>query len=244
MIGAQGFKGKSIQASLLAKSFGSIHALREVNLEVGAGEKVAIFGPNGSGKTTLIKVMATIMRPSSGRLHIAGMNPGENGHDVRRLIGVVSHNTYLYDDLAVEENLAFYGRMYGVENVKARITNGLRRVGLERRSRDRVRTLSRGMQQRLSIARATLHEPPILLLDEPDTGLDEAGQAQLWEMLTSGYADEPTVVMTTHNLKLGMSLCSRWTVLVDGEIVSEVAKENSSSESFQALYRRYAGAGT
>lgn len=239
-----GSKERAVQTLELAKSFGPTQALRGVNLEVRPGEKVAIFGPNGSGKTTLIKVMATLMRPSAGRLRIAGLNPWENGEEVRRLIGVVTHSTYLYDDLTVEENLVFYGRMYGVGNLKERIGEGLRRVGLERRRKDRVRTLSRGMQQRLSIARATLHEPPVLLLDEPDTGLDEAGQTQLWQMLAAGYADEPTVVMTTHNLRLGMEFCNRWAVLVDGRIVSEVAKEKGNSESFQALYRRYVGAGS
>ena len=151
----------------LTKRFGRVAALRGVDLELMPGDHVALLGPNGSGKTTLLKALAGLVRPTRGNLQIAGMGYQQDGQSIRRRIGVVSHHTYLYEDLSGEENLLFYGRMYGVEELPRRVDQALRGVGMERRRRDKVRTLSRGMQQRLALARATLHDPELLLLDEP-----------------------------------------------------------------------------
>ena len=161
-----------IEVSQLTKSFGPRHALAGVDLHVAPGECVVLCGPNGAGKTTLLRILATLARPTSGDVRIAGLDPAKAGADVRRQIGFLSHRTLLYDDLTAEQNLAFYARMYAIPDAQARIDDLLERVGLTARRHDLVRTYSRGMQQRLAVARAVLHRPALVLLDEPYTGLD------------------------------------------------------------------------
>jgi heme exporter protein A len=163
----------AIQVRALTKSFGPHRVLRGVDLAVGPGEFVALLGPNGAGKTTLIRTIATLGRPTAGDVLVNGHSVRGDTGRVRRDLGLVSHQTFLYGDLTAEENLRFYGALYRMAGLDERIDYLLGKVGLSERRRDAVRTFSRGMQQRLSIARAILHDPPILLLDEPDTGLDQ-----------------------------------------------------------------------
>ena len=174
-----------IEVRGLVKSFGGKVALDGVDLDVAEGEFLTLVGPNGAGKTTLIRVLATLTRPTEGSVRIAGYDLVGQGTEIRRRIGLASHQTLLYDDLSAEENLRFYGRMYEVPDLEERITALLQRVGLEHRRHDLVHTFSRGMQQRLSIARALLHDPAILLLDEPYTGLDQHAAEVLKEVLVS-----------------------------------------------------------
>lgn len=226
----------AIEVQDLTKSFGNHLALRGVDFGVRRGEFVVIFGPNGAGKTTLIKVLATIIRPSSGSVRVAGFDLRDNQLEIRHKIGVVSHQTYLYDDLTAFENLKFYGRMYDVPNLEERINEVITRVGLASRLHHQVRTLSRGMQQRLSIARAILHHPSIMLLDEPETGLDQYATAMLREVLDELIAGGGTVVMTTHRLEYGLEMGNQLAIMAEGRIAYSKSKQSLDVDSFRQNY--------
>ena len=215
----------AIEIQGLTKSFGNHLALRGIDLEVRQGESVVILGPNGAGKTTLIKVLATIMNPSSGRVLVDGLNLKNNAEDIRRKIGVVTHQTFLYSNLTAYENLEFYSRMYDVPGVKERIHEVVTMVGMTSRLYDRVGTLSRGMQQRLSIARSLLHKPAIMLLDEPEMGLDQQAISMLWEALPTEGEGKRTIILTTHNLERGLELGERLLILDNGRIVYEGSRQ-------------------
>lgn len=176
---------------------------------------MVIFGPNGAGKTTLIKLLASIMNPSSGRVVINGLSLRDNAEAARRHIGIVTHQTFLYNNLSACENLEFYGRMYDVPRRRERIEQVIATVGMTARLHDRVGTLSRGMQQRVSIARCLLHKPSVVLLDEPETGLDQQSAAMLWEILRQ---EKRTIILTIHSLERGLALCQRLLILVQGRI--------------------------
>jgi heme exporter protein A len=232
--------GYAIEAKRLIKSYGEHYALRGIDLSVKWGDFLAIFGPNGAGKTTLLKVLATIVKPSSGDVSVAGFNLREDAVKVRHRIGVVSHQTLLYDDLSAYENLRFYGKMYGVPDLKDRINQLIAQVGLESRLHDPVRTLSRGMQQRLAIARALIHDPPILLLDEPGTGLDQHASAMLANIIISTLTGQRTVIMTTHSLEQGAALGNRIMIMADGKITYEESKQLDIS-SLREVYYQHTG---
>ncbi|MGQ9629059.1 MAG: ABC transporter ATP-binding protein [bacterium] len=230
--------GAIIRAEGLAKHFGHTQALRGVDLTVRAGEFWSIFGPNGAGKTTLIGILATLLRPTAGRLTIDGITLGEDDAEIRRRIGVVSHQTFLYGDLTAYENLAFYGRLYGVDGIKERITRMIDDAGLGDWAYERVRNLSRGMQQRLAIARSLLHDPSILLLDEPHTGLDQHALKHFQKLLRSLHTEERTILMATHNLALGLEGCSHVAVLVGGRIVYSASRADLGEADFEEIYFR------
>ena len=190
-----------IELRKLTKSFGSKYALRGVNLRVMPGESLVIFGPNGAGKSTLIRILSSLSRPTSGTVHIGGLDLATHADGIRRHLGVVSHAPLLYDSLTAEENLRFFAGLYGMSQPEPRITTLLGQVGLTTRRGDLVRTFSRGMVQRLAIARALLHDPQVLLLDEPDTGLDPQAAEMLHDLLvqvsrgdtgTRGHGDAET----------------------------------------------------
>jgi len=230
----------SVEVRGLVKSFGGKVALDGVDLDVGEGEFLTLVGPNGAGKTTLIRILATLTRPTRGSVRVAGYDLAREGAEARRHIGLASHQTLLYGDLSAEENLRFYGRMYEVPELEERITALLQRVGLDHRRHDPVRTFSRGMQQRLSIARALLHDPAILLLDEPYTGLDQQAAEVLREVLAALLGRARTVLMTTHNLERGLELCDRAAILVNGRIVHQADKSDLDVASFREAYSHYA----
>jgi len=217
--------GYAIEVKRLIKSYGEHHALRGIDLSVKWGDILAIFGPNGAGKTTLLKVLATLVKPSAGDVSVAGFNLKQDAIMIRRRIGVVTHQTLLYDDLSAYENLRFYGKMYDVSNLRDRINQLVAQVGLESRIHDPVRTLSRGMQQRLAIARALIHDPPVLLLDEPGTGLDQHASALFATILNSAANKQRAVLMTSHSLEQGAALSSRIAIMADGKIAYEGSKQ-------------------
>ncbi|MCL2706956.1 MAG: ABC transporter ATP-binding protein, partial [Dehalococcoidia bacterium] len=167
----------------LAKTYGSYKALRGVDLRVPQGTTLAVLGPNGAGKTTLLKLLSGIVRPASGQVLINGLELKEHSQKVRASLGLVAHQSFLYGNLTAWENLDFYARMYCVEKREARILEVLKLVGLDAHRYARFSTFSRGMQQRIALARALLHRPSILLLDEPETGLDQQGLSAIWEIL-------------------------------------------------------------
>lgn len=230
----------AIDVQGLTKSFGNHLALRGIDLEVRWGEYVVIFGPNGAGKTTLIKVLATIMNPSSGRVLIDGLNLKNNAEEVRHRISVVTHQTFLYSNLTAYENLEFYSRMYDVPRRKERIHEVAAMVGMTSRLYERVGTLSRGMQQRLSLARSLLHKPAIMLLDEPETGLDQQATSMLWEALQA-EEKKRTIILTTHSLERGLELGERLLILDKGKIVYEGSRQVLDLAGLKEAYRHCTG---
>ncbi len=222
----------------LVKRFGLKTVLRGLDFEVQAGEFVALVGPNGAGKTTFLRILASLSRPTMGKVRVAGYELPAQAAAVRRRLGVVSHQPLLYGDLTAEENLRFYGRMYGIPALDARIDEVLELVGLAARRRDLVRTFSRGMQQRLAIGRAVLHDPEVMLFDEPYTGLDQDAAAMLDEVLHTVAARGRTVVMTSHDLARVEALATRFAVLSHGVIAASVRRDNLAGENLLDFYRR------
>ena len=230
----------AIQVRGLTKAFAANQVLRSVDLDVKEGEFLTLFGPNGAGKTTMVRILAGLSRPTGGKVLVRGYDLRDELSEVRRLIGVLTHQTFLYDELTAEENLRFFGRMYDVPNLTERTDYLLGLVGLEHARRQRVRTFSRGMQQRLAIARTIIHEPSVLLLDEPDTGLDVQAAEMLSDLLRGPEAHKRTVVMTTHNFRRGFDMCDRAVIMVKGRIVFEGVKECMDVVSLEDAYRRHA----
>jgi heme exporter protein A len=225
----------------LVKRFGIKTVLRGLDFEVREGEFVALLGPNGAGKTTFLRILASLSRPSLGDVRVAGFRLPAQAAAVRRSLGVVSHLPLLYGDLTAEENLRFFGRMYGVAALDRRIDEVLGVVGLASRRRDLVRTFSRGMQQRLAIGRAILHEPDVLLFDEPHTGLDQDACNMLDSLLAEVAGRGRTVVMTSHDLARVESLASRFDVLSRGVISASTGRSGLGSGNLLDFYRQALG---
>lgn len=221
----------------LTKVFGRRAVLDKISFSIEKGGFLTLFGPNGAGKTTLIKILSTLVAPTSGEVKIAGMPIGDDSAAVRAKIGFISHNPLLYGDLTAEENLVFYGKLYGLPDLKERIDELLDSVELDHRRYDLVRTYSKGMLQRLSIARALLHRPSILFLDEPHTGLDPHAVDILDGLLESIRKDH-TFIMITHNLDKGLQLSSSVMILVGGKVIFKQRKEDLNLEELKEVYRR------
>ena len=226
-----------ITVKKLVKRFGPKVVLRGLDFEVQPGEFVALLGPNGAGKTTFLRILASLSRPAMGQVQIAGYQLPGQAAAVRRRLGVVSHLPLLYGDLTAEENLRFYGRMYNLPNMEKRISEVLEMVGLSPRKRDLVRTFSRGMQQRLAIGRAVLHDPDVMLFDEPHTGLDQDACEMLDTVLQEVAARGRTVVMTSHDLARTADLASRFDVLSKGKIVASARREEMNPDQILSFYR-------
>jgi heme ABC exporter ATP-binding subunit CcmA len=231
-----------IEIENVVKEFGRKGVINGIDLRIEKGDYLVILGPNGAGKTTLIKLISTLLRPSDGTIKIDGFDVKEDGLEVRRRIGVLGHVSYLYDDLTALENLRFYGKMYGVtlgtEDIKAILSS----VRLAHRMNDLVGTYSRGMKQRLAIARAIIHKPKILLLDEPYTGLDLNGRKILTDMLRKFQTQGITTVMVTHDIERGYEMGNRLIVIVNGKIAADLRKEDMSVEEFKNTYADLIGA--
>jgi len=227
-----------ITVKKLVKRFGLKTVLRGVDFEVQPGEFVALLGPNGAGKTTFLRILASLSRPSMGAVTVAGFQLPKHASQVRARLGVVSHLPLLYGDLTAEENLRFYARMYGISNFEIRITEVLEMVGLENRRRDLVRTFSRGMQQRLAIGRAVLHDPDVILFDEPYTGLDQDASSMLDGVLKTVASQGRTVVMTSHDLARAEDLATRFDVLSRGVITASTTSAGLGQDNLLTFYKR------
>jgi len=227
-----------IQIRQLVKNYGPQPVLRGVDLHVAQGEFLTLFGPNGAGKTTLLRILATLGRPSAGEVYVGGWRLPQAAQRVRPHLGLISHQPLLYAELTAEENLRFFGRMYGLASAAGRIDEVLQAVDLHRRRHDLVGEFSRGMQQRLAIARAILHQPDVLLLDEPYTGLDQSAAAMLDEVLQSVATTGRTVVMTTHNLGRGLANSHRVAILHRGKIAYQASREQIEIDQFHQIYDR------
>lgn len=220
-----------IEIRNLSRYFGHFLALNEINLTVEKGEFLTIFGPNGAGKSTLIRILSNLLKPTEGQIKIGSDYNGNNYS-----IGMISHSTFLYDNLTAKENLYFYGKMYDLADLKTRVEELFTQLGLKSRENDLVRTFSRGMQQRLSIARALIHNPQILLFDEPYTGLDQHASLILKNLLDELHSEERTIILTTHNLAQGLESSDRVVVLVSGRIVYQEKTKNIIPQEFEKTY--------
>jgi heme exporter protein A len=226
-----------IQIENLNKSFGRHLVLKDINLAVKKGGFLTIFGPNGAGKTTLIKILSTLVAPTEGKITISDIVLSDDPTDIRKKIGLISHNALLYLDLSAYENLEFYGTLYGVENLKERAEALLDQVELTHRRHDQVRTFSKGMQQRLAIARSLIHQPSIMFLDEPHSGLDPHA-VDILDSLIDSIRDDHTFVMVTHDLAKGLDLCSSAIIMDGGDIIFHSDRNGIDESEFRDIYRR------
>jgi heme exporter protein A len=234
---ATGTQTAAIEARRLVKAFGHRFALRDVSLTVADGEYLTLFGPNGAGKRTLIRIIASLARPTSGTVRVRGEDLSKAATSARRHLGLISHEPLLYGDLTPDENLRFYARMYDLPDAPARIDAVLDQVGLAARRIDPVRTFSRGMVQRLAIARTILHDPEIILLDEPYTGLDLQAADMLRASLHQLAAAGRTVILATHNLEEGLEMCDRAAILRRGKIAWQGKREGIDLGQMKEIYR-------
>jgi len=233
----------ALSCSRVTKRFGRLTALDAVTVSVHAGECLTLFGRNGAGKSTLLGVASGLIRSYEGDVLRFGTDVRRGSDESRAAIGFVSHETFLYGDLSAMDNLLFFGRLYGLEDPAGRAAAMLERFGLTRKAAAPVRALSRGMQQRLSLARATLHEPQLLLFDEPFTGLDEPACELLTRLLREFVTAGGAAVVTTHDIDRGLSVADRIAVLETGNIVHEAAAGDTDAATFRATYRDLLRAG-
>ncbi|MBI4201907.1 MAG: ABC transporter ATP-binding protein [Chloroflexi bacterium] len=231
----------AIAVTALTKTFSVRPVLRGLDLAVVPGQRYVLFGGNGSGKTTLLKCIAGLARPDEGAIAIAGLDTRRQGPAARRAIGFAGHDPLLYQDLTGLENLRFYGRMFQVDGLEDRIGAVADQLDASRFLNARVRTLSHGMRKRLSLCRALLHDPPVLLLDEPETGLDEEALALLDRVLAEG-AGQRTVLMATHGLERGLAQADAVGILSGGRIAYQAQAKGLDAGAFRQTYHGYLGA--
>lgn len=231
-----------IKAEGIYKKIGNKEILKGIDLHLKEGEFVTVLGPNGAGKTTLLKILSLLSKPSGGKLAIGGIPVEDNHVEMRSQIGVISHNTFLYDKLTAFENLKFYGEMYQVDNLQDRIYDVIEEVGLQYCLADPVGTFSRGMQQRLSIARAILHNPKVLFLDEPYTGLDQHAIGILNKVLFQLNEHNRTIFMITHNYEQGLELSDKIIIIYKGKITYQEKPKSLGAKEFKQLYLEQVGA--
>jgi heme ABC exporter ATP-binding subunit CcmA len=225
----------------LRRSFGRLRVLHDIDLTLSRGEALAIAGPNGAGKSTLLRILAGLMRPTAGEVQVLGRPLTGNATEGRRAIGLLSHQSLLYDDLTVMENLTFAGRLYGLARPADAARAALEAAGLAGRADDSPRRLSRGLLQRAAIARALLHAPRVLLLDEPFTALDAASADRLRGMLEARRAEGLGLVIVTHHLAEVWAVATRVAVLVEGRWVCDQPR-SGPLEAFLPRYREWIGA--
>jgi heme exporter protein A len=220
----------------LTRSFGRRRALAGVSFTLRPGECLAVFGPNGAGKTTLLRVLAGLLAPTSGTATVSGIElPG--GAEVRGRVGLISHHTMLYEALSARENVSFAARLYGSADIRQRVDDSLRRMSMLERADAPVRSLSRGMQQRVSIARAMVHGPQLVLADEPYSGLDESGARALTELLQDLRSSGTAIIIVTHNLPEGLALASSIAVMARGSFARYDDRSYVDVASYSRVYR-------
>ena len=227
-----------LEARGLARRYGPIHAVRDISFAIEEGDLLSVFGPNGAGKTTLLDMLAGALRPHAGEIRFRGEPRDPARIEWRREIGLLSHRSFLYGPLTARENLAFFGRLYDLEGIEERVAERLERVGLTAHADRSVNGFSRGMRQRLAIARTLLHDPSLVLLDEPFTGLDIHASGLLRDVLGQLKDGRRTVVLVTHNLSEGLALADRVAIQVDGRFAFLGARGEIPAGEEEAFYRR------
>ena len=226
----------AVEVAGASRTFGRRRAVDSVDLSLQPGDCLALFGPNGAGKTTLLRMIAGLLRPTKGSVHVEGKSVREDA-TVRQHIGLISHQSMLYRALTARENVEFAAKLYGVPDPKDAALRALDRMRILDRRDTPVRSLSRGLQQRVSIARAIVHEPSVVLLDEPYTGLDAAGGAALTEMLRLLREARAALVLVTHNVDEGLAVATRAAIMLAGRIVRMDDNRDADPASYQAKYR-------
>ena len=225
-----------VEVADLTRAFGTRRAVAGVSFSLAAGECLALFGPNGAGKTTLLRMLAGLLHPGSGSARISGVSlPG--GSAARSRIGLISHHTMLYEALSPRENVAFAARLYGIRDAGARVDDSLRRMSMLERADAPVRSLSRGMQQRVSIARAMVHSPQLVLADEPYSGLDDSGARALTSLLGELRSSGTAIIVVTHNLAEGLSLATHAAVMQRGRFERYDSVDGIDANSYATTYR-------
>lgn len=232
-----------IEIEDLSKSFGYAPVIKRITIAIERGECVALLGANGSGKSTLLRMLSGLSKPSSGIIRIGGWELPREAAAVRAQIGMVAHKPLLYDNLTAAENLQFFGRLYHLDPAKSKQRGALllEQVGLARRTNDLVRTFSRGMQQRLSIVRALLHEPDILLLDEPHTGLDQRAAALLDDLILQARSESRTIIMATHEFEHAANVATRIVILERGTVAVDQPSADIDPGRLATLFAEQAG---
>lgn len=225
-----------LRASGLTREYGTVVAVNGIDLEMGPGDFLTIFGPNGAGKTSLLSLLGGRLRPSAGEVVVGGQRLDFGETSWRSRIGVLSHQSFLYAHLTVAENLRFFGKLFGLTDLEERVPARLAQVGLTDRADFRARQLSHGMRQRAALARALLHDPELVLLDEPYTGLDPYAASVLRGVLSSLKDGRRTVVMVTHNLHQGLELSTRIAIQVRGRFAWEGARSEVEPAEFEHFY--------
>jgi heme exporter protein A len=228
-----------IQIKKLTKQADTKLILRGIDLSIQKGETVAILGPNGAGKSTLLKVIATLIKPSSGEVKINGFDLKKNGNEIKKLMGYLPHSSLLYEHYSPLENLVFYGNLYGVKGVEEKAVKLIKDVGLSFFLKEPVKNFSRGMIQRTAIARAIIHDPELLLLDEPHTGLDQGAIAILNSVILSMKEKGATTLMVTHDFKQAAEICDRIVIVKNGKIVDDFKITDNQLDLVSAKYLEY-----
>jgi heme exporter protein A len=228
-----------VRAEGLVRTFGGRRAVDDVSFTLNAGDCLALFGPNGAGKTTLLRLLAGLLAPGEGRALVNGV-PLKAGLAARGQVGLVSHASMLYDTLTARENVEFAARLHGVPDARAAASIALEAMRVLERADAPVRTLSRGLQQRVSIARAIVHGPRLLLCDEPYTGLDESGAAALTATLMERRESGAALLLVTHNLAEGLEIATQAAIMRRGRFVRHEARELLDASAYQSQYRELA----
>ena len=218
------------------KSFGSQHALAGVDLTIAQGSYVAVMGPNGAGKTTMLKIIGGLSAPTSGSVKVAGVEMRKAGPGLRRLVGFVSHESMLYHDLSAKENLLFNAKLFGVADPEHVVTEWAERLNVAKHLRKPVRALSRGTRQRVAVARALLHDPHVLIMDEPYTGLDEVAATQLADLLSDLHTPDRTLVITVHEVFRALTGPERLVAMASGKVAMDRPIEGDE-EDVATAYR-------
>ena len=238
---------RSVKSALsiraLVKNFGSRRALDGLDLTLRRGESLTLFGPNGAGKTTLVRIVASLSHPTSGSIEVLGRKPREAGAALRQSLGVVSHESFLYGPLSARQNLLFHAGLFNVPDPEWRVRQLLFEFGLEHRQDEPVRTFSRGLRQRCAIARALLHEPQLLILDEPFATLDPLAADRLVLLLRRHQDSTRSLLITSHDLERGLELADRVAILRSGRLVFEASRADVDELTFKEDYRRFIGGG-
>ena len=240
-VGDGSIQNLALNVKGLYRSFGRTRILNGLDLEVPWGEVLTVLGPNGSGKTSLINILATLARPDSGMVRVAGLDVVRKGNKVRRMIGVVTHETGLYNALTGQENLKLTARMFGMDRIDERISGAMDRLGISARANQRVDTLSHGLRKRFAIARALLNDPPVLLMDEPESGLDQEALGLLEDVVKDKALPFRSVIATTHNFDRALDLSQRVAILYQGRIVYQNSFKAADRTMLKEAYFEYTG---
>ncbi|WP_042458272.1 heme ABC exporter ATP-binding protein CcmA [Neobacillus dielmonensis] len=227
-----------IEITKLTKQADNKLILRGIDIKVSKGETVAILGPNGAGKSTLLKIIAGLIKPTSGLVKMKGLDIKKDGFEIKKSIGYLPHASLLYDHYSPLENLVFFGKLYGVEQVEERAVQLVKEVGLSFFLHDPVKNFSRGMVQRIAIARAIIHDPEILLLDEPHTGLDQGAMTILNNVILTMKNKGTTTLMVTHDFKQAAEICDRIIIIKNGKLVDDFQVKDQSIELVTEKYAR------